>query len=595
MSRVTKLLVANRGEIALRVMRACRELGIRCVAVYGEGEQQAPHVRYADEAWRIPSVAPLPYLDIEALLDVARRAGVDAVHPGYGFLAENPDFARACADSGLVFVGPPPGAIALMGDKVAARRVAAEAGVPVVPGTSGPVTVEEARAFGDTHGYPIAIKAAAGGGGRGFRVAWGPDEVEAAWLGASGEAERYFGNPAVYTERYFERPRHIEIQVFADAHGAVVALGERDCSIQRRHQKLIEEAPSPALDQETRARMCAAATRLACQVGYVNAGTVEFLYQDGEFYFLEMNTRIQVEHPVTEEITGIDLVKEQILVALGRPLSFSEPVGFTGHAIECRINAEDPAHAFAPAPGTVAACRLPAGFGVRVDGAVEPGYEVLPQYDSLLAKLVVWGRDRDEALARLRRALADFSVEGLPTTLPFHARVVEHPTFIGGDYDTGFLARHPEVLDGLEQRVGGSDSRSQDHHVGESYVVEVAGRRFDVRIYAPSSANPVPSRRARLPSTRPATLRSGSRDEVRSPIQGTVLRVAVEQGARVEAGALLCVIEAMKMENEITAPHGGMVRAVEIVPGQTVQPGALLVVIEPAGEAGSEAATGRGG
>jgi acetyl-CoA/propionyl-CoA carboxylase biotin carboxyl carrier protein len=581
-SRMTKVLVANRGEIALRVMRACRELGIRCVAVYSEGEQQAPHARYADEAWRIPWDAPLPYLDIGALLAVARRAGAEAVHPGYGFLAENADFARACADSGLIFIGPPAEAIALMGDKVAARRVAAEAGVPIVPGTSGPVTAEEARAFGDAHGYPIAIKAAAGGGGRGFRVAWGPDEVEAAWIGASGEAERYFGNPAVYAERYFDHPRHIEIQVFADAHGQVVALGERDCSIQRRHQKLIEEAPSPALDPETRARMCAAAVRLARRVGYVNAGTVEFLYQDGEFYFLEMNTRIQVEHPVTEEITGIDLVKEQILVAMGRPLSFAEPIDFAGHAIECRINAEDPTRGFAPAPGTVVACRLPTGFGVRVDGAIEPGYQVLPQYDSLLAKLIVRGRDREEALSRLHRALADFSVEGLPTTVPFHTRVIEHPAFVRGDYDTRFLAKYPEVLEGLEQPVGIGNPASPDQHVAESYVVEVAGKRFDVRIYGPPS-NPAPGRRAPLPATRPAGLRAGSRDEVRSPIQGTVLSVAVEPGARVEAGTLLCVIEAMKMENEITAPHSGVVRAVEIAPGQTVQPGALLVVIEPAG------------
>ncbi len=349
----TKVLVANRGEIALRIMRACRDLSVSSVAVYGEGELNAPHVEYADEAFRIPSDRPLPYLDIPALIQVARESGAEAVHPGYGFLAENPKFAEATQQAGLVFIGPSPRSIAAMGDKVAARRIALEAGAPLVPGSPEPVDEAEATAFGEKHGYPIAIKAAAGGGGRGFRVAWSAEQIDEAFRGAAGEAERYFSDGRVYVERYLDHPRHIEIQVFADAHGNCVAIGERDCSIQRRHQKLIEESPSPAIDQPTREKMEETAVRLAREVDYLGAGTVEFLYQDGEFFFLEMNTRIQVEHPVTEMISGLDLVAEQIRVAAGLPLSFGDKIDFRGHAIECRINAEDPAHGFAPAPGTV--------------------------------------------------------------------------------------------------------------------------------------------------------------------------------------------------------------------------------------------------
>ncbi len=345
-----KVLVANRGEIAMRIMRACHELGVTSIAVYGDGELDAPHVRYAGEAYRIPSERALPYLDIPALIDVAKQSGAEAVHPGYGFLAENPEFASACAEAGLVFIGPSPSSIAAMGDKVAARKVAVASGAPLVPGSEGPVDASGAREFGDKHGYPIAVKAAAGGGGRGFRVAWSSDQVDDAYRGASGEAERYFSDGRVYVERYLDHPRHIEIQVFADRHGNCVAIGERDCSVQRRHQKLIEESPSPAIDQSTRESMQETAVRLAREVDYVGAGTVEFLYQDGEYYFLEMNTRIQVEHPVTELISGLDLVAEQIRVAAGEPLSFGPKIDFRGHAIECRINAEDPSAKFRAGP-----------------------------------------------------------------------------------------------------------------------------------------------------------------------------------------------------------------------------------------------------
>ncbi|HET9014197.1 MAG TPA: acetyl-CoA carboxylase biotin carboxylase subunit [Thermomicrobiaceae bacterium] len=579
-----KILVANRGEIALRVMRACRELGIPTVAVYGEGERDAPHVRYADEAFRIPSEQALPYLDVAAIVTAARTAGADGVHPGYGFLAENAAFARACAEAGMVFIGPPPDAIAAMGDKVAARRVARAAGVPVVPGSPGPVDAAGARAFGDEQGYPIAVKASAGGGGRGFRVAWSAGEVREAWQGASGEASRYFGDPAVYVERYLDHPRHVEIQVFADNHGHAVSLGERDCSIQRRHQKLIEESPSPAIDPPTRARMGETAVALARAVDYRNAGTVEFLFQDGDFYFLEMNTRIQVEHPVTELVTGIDLAREQIRVAAGLPLSFGEGVPLVGHAIECRINAEDPARGFAPTPGRITAYRAPAGFGVRVDSAAEVGYVILPSYDSLIAKLVVWGRDRDEALARLDRALSDYVIEGVASTIPFDRAVLAVPEFRRGDFDTRFIDRHPEVV----ERLGPSGVTSAPEQDGvelpEEYVVEVGGKRFDVRLYARSVAAPAPAPRrgAPRPHARASAPIASGREDVTSPIQGTVLSVGVEVGQSVTAGTVVCVVEAMKMENEITAPHDGVVRAVDVTPGQTVQIGTRVALIEAA-------------
>jgi acetyl-CoA/propionyl-CoA carboxylase biotin carboxyl carrier protein len=575
----TKVLVANRGEIALRVMRACHDLGVQAVAVYGEGELNAPHVRYAGEAFRIPSDRPLPYLDIGALIQVARQSGAEAIHPGYGFLAENAEFASACASAGIIFIGPSPSSISAMGDKVAARRVALAAGAPLVPGSDGPVDVAGARAFAEQYGYPIAIKAAAGGGGRGFRVAWSDGDVEEAHRGASGEAERYFSDGRVYVERYLDHPRHIEIQVFADRHGNCVAIGERDCSIQRRHQKLIEESPSPAIDAATRQRMQETAVKLAREVEYVGAGTVEFLFQDGDYYFLEMNTRIQVEHPVTEMISGLDLVAEQIRVAAGASLSFGSEIDFRGHAIECRINAEDPARGFAPAPGTVVDYRPPVGFGIRVDGAAEAGYTILPRYDSLIAKLIAWGRDRDEALRRLRRALRDFNVSGVPTTIGFHLGVVTHPEFANGDYDTRFLERHADLLSvpgGSVRTV--SDSANEVGAVSERFVVEVSGKRFDVVLHGEQKES---ARRApRLAASRRGSVASNGRGSVVSPIQGTVLRVAATSGQEIHTGDLICVIEAMKMENEISAPQNGVVSQLNVSEGDTVQTGAVLAVID---------------
>ena len=587
-----RVLIANRGEIAVRVARACRELGIASVAVYGDGEESAVHVRAADDAHRIvptPDGPALPYLDVAALVAVAGRAGADAVHPGYGFLAEHAGFAEACAAAGLVFVGPPAAAIRAMGDKVAARRIALGAGVPTVPGSDGPVaSVEEAAAWAARHGYPVAVKAAGGGGGRGFRVARREDELADAFAGSAGEARRSFANPAVYLERYLDRPRHVEIQLFADAHGAAVSLGERDCSVQRRHQKLIEEAPSPAVDAETRTALGEAAVALARTVGYRGAGTVEFLLDDdGAFYFLEMNTRIQVEHTVTELVTGFDLVKEQLLVAAGRPLSFrAGAIAPRGHAIECRINAEDPGRDFAPAPGTVTGYREPAGFGVRIDAAMEAGAAILPAYDSLIAKLVVWGRDRAEAIARADRALAEFRVEGVPTTIPFHRAVLAHPVFRAGDATTAFLTDHPEVIppptDVLAAGAEAGDEAARE------LVVEVGGRRLAVRVFGdPAAANgrrPLERTPARIPraARKPGGAANGRGDALISPIQGTVVRVNVAVGDAVATGHLVCVVEAMKMENELVAHRDGVVRALGVTEGATVGIGETVANIEAA-------------
>jgi acetyl-CoA/propionyl-CoA carboxylase, biotin carboxylase, biotin carboxyl carrier protein len=578
---IRTLLVANRGEIAVRVIRAARELGIRSVAVYGEGEQAAMHVRLAEEAWRIPSKAPIPYLDIPAIIKVARSAGADAVHPGYGFLAENPAFARACAEASIVFVGPPADAIAAMGNKIEARRIAASVGVPVVPGSDGPIaTPAEARAWGAEFGYPVAVKASGGGGGRGFRVARGPEEMDEAFLGAAGEAVRSFANPLVYLERYLDDPRHIEVQLLADVHGQIVAVGDRDCSVQRRHQKLLEEAPAPDVPPDTRRAMAAAAVSLARVVDYRGAGTVEFLLDSGgAFAFLEMNTRIQVEHPVTEMITGIDLVREQLLVAGGRPLSFAvEDVLPRGHAIECRINAEDPGKGFAPAPGLIRRYQAPAGMGVRVDSAAESGSSIHSAYDSLIAKVVTWGRDRGEAAARMRRALVELDVEGVPTTREFHLRLLEHPAWANGTVSTTFLDRHPEVIPPPTE-----SSPPPELPVARpvELVAEVDGRRFEVRLHGGSGGAPAPNagdRRPESPARRDAG-RSGDGALLRSPIQGTVVRVTAAAGEHVTRGQTICVIEAMKMENDVAAHRDGVLTNLLAAPGKPVRVGETIAEI----------------
>jgi acetyl-CoA carboxylase biotin carboxylase subunit len=437
----SKILIANRGEIALRIIAACKEMGIKTVAVHSEADRDSLHVRYADDDVCIgPAVSKQSYLSISSIIAAAEITGADAIHPGYGFLSENAHFAEIVGECNLTFIGPPPEAIRLMGNKARARDTAKKAGVPIIPGSEGAVTtIEEAAEVARSIGYPVILKASAGGGGRGMRICWEESEIQSQYDTARNEAERAFGDGAVYLEKYLERPRHIEIQVFADTHGRTVHLGERECSIQRRHQKLIEESPSPALDDETRRRMGEAAIRLCEAVSYVNAGTIEFLYQDGEFYFMEMNTRIQVEHPVTEEVTGIDLVKEQIRVAAGERLSVPEgDFRLRGHAMEFRVNAEDPV-TFAPNPGKIRELHLPGGPGVRVDTHIYRDYVVPAHYDSLLAKLIVRGKDRLDTIARGRRALEQFVIEGVKTTIPLHRAILNNEQFIRGDISTRFM------------------------------------------------------------------------------------------------------------------------------------------------------------
>jgi acetyl-CoA/propionyl-CoA carboxylase, biotin carboxylase, biotin carboxyl carrier protein len=586
------VLIANRGEIALRVMRACRELGLRCVAVYSEADRDAPHVAYADAAYLLgPAPSAESYLNIPRIVEVARQAGAGAIHPGYGFLAENAEFARAVAAAGLVFVGPPAEAMERMGGKTAARREATAAQVPLVPGTLDAIDdLEELRRLADEFGYPIAIKAVGGGGGRGLRVVRAADEIADAFASARREAETAFKNGALYVEKYLDNPRHIEIQVLADAHGTVLHLGERDCSVQRRHQKLIEECPSPALSPELRAEMGAAAVRLAAAVGYVGAGTLEFLYQDGRYYFLEMNTRIQVEHTVTELVYGVDLVKAQLRIAQGEPLWLrQEQLVPRGHAIECRINAEDPLHNFRPALGTISAYAEPAGLGVRVDSGVRANYTIPQFYDSLLSKLVAHAETRPEAIARARRALADYTIDGVITTMLFHRAALAHPAFAAGEATVNFIARHPELLEQLQAYAEPAPLPEAAAAAGEprSFTVEVNSRRFGVKVFGAAPAPAAQATAARPAANgRRATGRQAAMaakvDGVTSPIQGRVTAVRAEAGQQVEAGQVLFIVEAMKMENEIAAPHAGTIGEVKAAVGGTVEAGGLLATFASA-------------
>ena len=582
------VLVANRGEIALRVMRACKELGLRTVAIYSEADRHAPHVAYADAAYLVgPASAAQSYLNIERIIEVARESGTGAVHPGYGFLAENPSFARAVTLAGLVFIGPPAEVMERMGGKVAARREARAAGVPVVPGTMYPVgTLEELRACALEYGYPIAIKAVAGGGGRGFRVVFEESELRHAFESARREAEIGFGNADVYVEKYLTDPRHIEIQVLADTYGNVLHLGERECSIQRRHQKLIEESPSPVITPDVRQRMGESAVRLAKQVGYVSAGTLEFIYQDGEFYFLEMNTRIQVEHTVTEMVTGVDLVKAQIRIARGERLWLTQDdIMIRGHAIECRINAEDPANNFRPSLGTLVEYSEPYGFGVRVDSGVHKGYTIPQHYDSLIAKLICWGDDRAEAIARMRRALADYRIVGVAHTIPFHLATMAHPVFQEGRATINFIPHH--LADHLSTLSQGPISTVSVGSVvsgpARIFEVEVNGRLFTVRVAEAETRSERTERRIRQDRAAHRALHPVA-DGVASSLQGIVSAVVVSPGQEVEAGQVVFVIEAMKMENEITAPRKGVIGEVRVQVGQTVEPGTILATYRAAGE-----------
>ena len=601
MAPFSKVLVANRGEIAIRILRTLRELGCSGVAVYSEADRGALHVSFADEAYAIgPGLPAESYLNAERILETARRAGAQAIHPGYGFLAENAEFARACEGAGIVWIGPPPEAIEAMGSKIAARERMRAAGVPIVPGTTEPLdSAERLVALGEELGWPLAIKASAGGGGKGLKVVRSPEEAERALESARREGEAYFADATVYIERYLEDPRHVEVQILADAHGNVVHLGERDCTIQRRHQKLVEETPSPAVDAALRERIGRIAVEAARAVGYRSAGTIEgLLSREGEYFFLEMNTRIQVEHTVTELVTGLDLVREQVLIAAGEPLGFGQAdVRLSGHAIECRINAEDVAAGFLPAPGTITAYREPGGAGVRVDSGVAAGSEISPLYDPMIAKLCVHGTDREHARRRMLRALDEFVIEGTPTLLGFHRALLSHPCFVEGEtchgiVESELLARRAAEL----VRPAGASSVAGPPLDGRTKEVELDGRRFTLTLLEPE-APWLELARAR----RERVLRGGragaAADAVVSPMQGTVLAVEVRDGDGVRAGQVVCVVEAMKMENEVHAHRDGVVSGLAVRVGEPVTTGQVICLVaqEPVEPSASSSAPGRSG
>jgi acetyl-CoA/propionyl-CoA/long-chain acyl-CoA carboxylase, biotin carboxylase, biotin carboxyl carrier protein len=591
----SKILIANRGEIAIRVMRTCRELGIATVAVYSELDRNAAHVRYADEAYALGGqTAAESYLKTDAILDAIRRSQAEAVHPGYGFFSENADFARALIGAGVVWIGPPPEAIEVMGDKISSRIAAQRSGVDSVPGTtSAIVDASEVVEFGNEHGWPVAIKAAYGGGGRGMKVVAEPGAAPAALESAQREAQAYFGRPECYMERYLTHPRHVELQVFTDGRGNGVYVSDRDCSAQRRHQKLIEEAPAPSIPDTTRRAMGEAAVKVALGCGYVNAGTVEMLYQDGDFYFLEMNTRLQVEHCVTEEITGIDLVAEQIRVAAGDPLSFTqESIERRGHSIECRINAEDPTKNFMPSPGTITHLRAPSGPGVRWDGGYQSGDALSQFYDNLIGKLIVWAPDRDRAIDRMLRALSEFEIVGVRTTIPAHRvllahddfRAVRHSTnWVESQVDPAAFAAPQEVAAPISAPASeGEDAAAAT--VERTIPVEVDGRRYSVKLWLPELPAATASSGARSMRARPKPVAAGGsaagNGTISAPMQGTIVKVLVDVGAKVEPGQPVLVLEAMKMENHINAETAGTVTEIRVRAGDAVGTGDVLAVIE---------------
>ncbi len=572
-----RVLIANRGEIAVRVIRTCRELGLPTVAVYSDVDRDALHVEMADAAFHIGPPAPTEsYLNATALLHAARKGKATLVHPGYGFLAENAGFARAVAEAGLTFVGPSPEAIDTMGDKAAARRAAERAGVPIVPGTTEPVDVQHAAGEAERIGFPVAVKAAFGGGGKGMRVVGGPEELTEALERAAREAGSYFGRPEVYLERYIERSHHVEAQILADTRGNVSFLGERDCSLQRRYQKLVEETPSPVVDADLRSRIGEAALALAKEAGYTNAGTVEFLVdEEGSFYFLEMNTRLQVEHPVTEMVTGVDLVALQLRVALGEKVEVEASP--RGHAIECRINAEDPHHDFMPGPGLIVGYREANGPFVRTDAGVVAGKSIPREYDSLIAKLVVWGEDRERARRRMLRALSEYRIEGVPTTIPFHRWALETAEFREGRHHTRFVEQAlAETELPPPKEVPALPASVVEHVAPATIVVEVDGRRVPVRVFDPerSTAPVAPSASARSHAG------GGTGDAIQAPMQGTILQVVAEEGVPIKAGDVVLILEAMKMENHVLATRDGVLTQLLVHAGQAVDASQTLAVIE---------------
>ncbi|MFN8137240.1 MAG: biotin carboxylase N-terminal domain-containing protein [Propionicimonas sp.] len=585
---ITKVLVANRGEIAVRVFRAARDAGLASVAVYADPDADSLFVKLADEAFALNGLTPAEtYLDVAKILAVAARSGADAVHPGYGFLAENAAFAQAVIDAGLVWIGPPPAAIEALGDKVQARHIAARVGAPLVPGTADPVAdADEVVAFAREHGLPIAIKAAYGGGGRGLKVARTLEEVPELFESATREAVTAFGRGECFVERYLDRPRHVETQCLADTHGTVVVVSTRDCSLQRRHQKLVEEAPAPFLSEEQRTRLYESSKAILREAGYVGAGTCEFLVgQDGTISFLEVNTRLQVEHPVSEEVTGLDLVREMFRIADGEALGYDDPPA-RGHSIEFRINAEDPGRSFMPAPGTLTAWQPPTGPGVRVDSGYLAGMAVPGSFDSLVAKIIVTGADRAQAIARSRRALAETVLDGMPSVIPFHKAVLTDPAFVAADGGFGVHTRwiETEFSTRLEPYTGSMGETPATE--SSTFVVEVDGRRLEVRLpaalAAPAAKAAAPKRPVKR-STGGARAKSPSSNELTAPMQGTIVKVSVVEGDEVTEGDLVVVLEAMKMEQPITAHRSGVVANLAAAVGESVSSGQVLLEIVDAG------------
>jgi acetyl-CoA/propionyl-CoA carboxylase biotin carboxyl carrier protein len=592
-----KVLIANRGEIAVRIARALQEMGIASVAVYSELDRDAPHVARAAEAFNLgEGPAAENYLNVEKILDAAARSGAQAIHPGYGFLAENAPFAQACEDAGIVFIGPPASAIEAMGSKTRARELMKAAGVPIVPGTTEPVaTVADAlRIAKGEIGFPVAVKAAGGGGGKGFRVALSEDDLEGAFEGSSREGEKFFSDATVYLERYLHDPRHVEVQILADRHGNVIHLGERDCSIQRRHQKVIEESPAPewVVDTQIRERIGKIGVDAAKAVDYVGAGTIEGLFSGAEgtepdYFFLEMNTRVQVEHCVTEMTTGIDIVKEGIRAAAGEELGYAqEDVELRGHAIECRINAEDASKNFAPAPGRIGRYREPSGPGVRVDSGVAEGGEVSPMYDPMVAKLIVWDADREQATRRMLRALSEYEIEGLRTLIPFHQALLATDEWARGDTCKELLEDKQWLKTLAFPKDAPAAAGEETETVEQSYAVEVSGKRFDVRVVGPpfagggvAAANgAAPAAKAKRSERKASS--GGGPDTLEAPLQGNMWKVLVKKGDVVTEGQLICIIEAMKMENEITAPKAGTIVELPIEEGAPIQAGAPIATIK---------------
>lgn len=584
-----KVLVANRGEIAVRIIRACHSLGVQAVALYAEDDRQGLHVKLADEAYLLPGTALAEtYLNIPAILAIAQRAGAQAVHPGYGFLSENAEFAAACVEAGVVFIGPSADVMRTMGSKVSARSRMDQAGVPITPGSPPLQNLEEARQWAEQIGYPVLLKASAGGGGRGMKKVLDAGALPDAFEAAVRESLTYFADGTVYLEKLVENPRHIEVQILGDAQGNVIHLGERDCSIQRRNQKLVEESPAPHLPAEVRQQLLDAAVRGAQALNYTGAGTFEFVVQNNrDAYFMEVNTRLQVEHPITEMVTGIDLVQAQLRVAAGEPLPWTqEQIQFNGHAIECRITVEDAAQNFRPVPGHVGRLQEPHGPWVRVDGMLQPDYAIPRSYDSLVAKLVVWGNSREQALGRLRQALSEYEIEGVTTLLPFYRWLLEQSVFQEGHFDTGFVPAYFKPAY-LAEKTHAPAEPAENPRVRQVLEMEVNGKRFEVVVYVPEGlgapAAAAPTRTPRRPGGQQSGTSSAAHpDQVTAPMAGTVVKLGGEIGQDLTAGQVACVIESMKMENDIASPRAGKIKALHVKAGEKVQAGALLLEFEPA-------------